>query len=432
MNYQLSTPTIIQRHLGSPCHYTDKIYKNSCQFKDLMEHLAYAQNPWWEWSSWVERDRDLREYSRMRVKWRPTWLDVVSLKPFSLNFVLGPRQVGKTTGVKILISELLRERDPSSIFYFNCDLAADAKELRRVLEFYHGFKQAHNVKSSVIVLDEITGLEDWWRIVKGFIDLGYFDSDVLILLGSASFRIRAFAEAFPGRRGEGKTIEVLPLSFPEYVAAHGVKPKVSEHSRLMVLFEGYLASGGFPRSINGDEKFADDLVASVERDAVKAGRNPKLLRLIIRELIAKSPGALSYNAIASELGVSHNTVHDYVKLMEDMFLVSIAYMRYREKVFYRREKKIFFRDPFAARAFASLQAVQLQKAALIEWIVQEHALRRFGEVYFWCNGYEVDVVAGNLLIEVKTGKPHRRYPRNVIILSYEDLPSFLLELWSGG
>ncbi|MEM4015951.1 MAG: ATP-binding protein [Thermofilum sp.] len=393
-----------------------------------VESLAYAQNPWWEWSDWFSRDRDLRSYERMRVKWRPGWLSSISLEPFSLNFIVGPRQVGKTTGVKILVSELLRERDPFSVFYFNCDLAVDARELRRVLDLYRGLKQAHGVKSSVVILDEVTGLEDWWRVVKGYIDLGYFDEDVLILLGSASFRIRAFAEAFPGRRGKGVTVEVLPLAFHEYVSAHGVEPRASEASRISSLFKRYLETGGFPRSINGDEKFAEDLVASVERDAVKAGRNPKLLRLVARELIAKAPSALSFNAVAGELGVSHNTVHEYVKLLEDMFLVSTAYMKHGDRVLYRREKKIFFRDPFAARAFASLLGVEASRAALLEWVVQEHVLRKFGEVYFWHNGYEVDVIAGNLKLEVKTGKPHRRYPRSVTVLSEESIPAFLLEL----
>lgn len=396
-----------------------------------MEQLIFAQNPWWEWTNWAERDRDLREYSRMKVRWRPRWLDKISLKPFSLNFVLGPRQAGKTTGVKILISELLRNQDPESIFYFNCDLAADAKELRKVLDFYRGFKQAHGVKSSLVVLDEVTGIEDWWRILKGYIDLGFFDEDALILLGSATFRLKAFSEAFPGRRGGGATVEVLPLSFPEFVSAHGAELKASEMSRISALFEKYLSAGGFPRSINGDERFADDLVASAERDAVKAGRNPKLLRLVARELIAKAPSALSFNAIAGELGVSHNTVHDYVKLMEDMFLVSTAFMKHSDKVLYRREKKVFFRDPFAARAFASALGVEVSRAALLEWVVQEHVYRRYGEVYFWRNGYEIDVIAGDLKVEVKTGKPHRRYPRNVIVLSEEEVPAFLVQLYEG-
>jgi len=69
-----------------------------------MEGLIYAQNPWWEWSNWEARDRDLRNYNRASVKWMPSWLREISLEPFSLNIVVGPRQVGKTTGAKLLVS----------------------------------------------------------------------------------------------------------------------------------------------------------------------------------------------------------------------------------------------------------------------------------------------------------------------------------------
>ena len=395
-----------------------------------MEELIYAQNPWWEWSNWEARDKDLRNYSRASVRWVPPWLREISLKPFSLNIVVGPRQVGKTTGAKLLVSELVKTRDPRSIFYFSCDLAADARELKWVLDFYRRFKQANGIESSVIILDEVTGLEDWWRVVKGYVDLNLLEWDVLVLLGSASFRLRRFAEAFPGRRGEGRTVEVLPLSFPEYLSVHGVEAKRGE-GRVLALFERYLETGGYPRSVNGDEEFAEDLVASVEKDAVKAGRDPKLLRMVARELISRAPGATSFNAIAGDLGISHNTVHDYVRLMEDMFLVGVAYMREGGRVLYRREKKIFFRDPFAARAFATLLGAELSEAALLEWVVQEHAYRRFGEVYFWRNGYEVDVIAGRCRVEVKKGRAHRRYPKGVLVLSEEEVPFFLLELQAG-
>lgn len=399
---------------------------------DKMEELIYSQNPWWEWSNWESRDRDLRNYSRAKLRWRPAWIDELPLEPFSLNIVLGPRQVGKTTGAKLLVAELVKSRDPRSVFYFSCDLATDARELRSVLDFYRRFKQANGVESSVIILDEVTGLEEWWRVVKGYVDLGFFERDVLVLLGSASFKLRSFAEAFPGRRGAGRVVEVLPLSFPEYLSVQGVEARAGESSRVLAIFERYLETGGYPRSVNGDEGFAEDLVASVEKDAVKAGRNPRLLRMVAREVLGKAPSAVSFNAIAGELGVSHNTVHEYVSLMEDMFLVGVAYMRSGDRVFYRREKKIFFRDPFAARAFARLLGAELSKSALLEWVVQEHALRRFGEVYFWRNGYEVDVVAGPYKVEVKAGKPHRRYPRGVTVLSEEDIPFFLVSLYRGG
>ncbi|RLI95018.1 MAG: ATP-binding protein, partial [Candidatus Altiarchaeales archaeon] len=40
----------------------------------------------------------------------------------------------------------------------------------------------------------------------------------------------------------------------------------------------------------------------------------------------------------------------------------------------------------------------------------------------------IDILAGDLKIEVKAGKSHRKYPRNVLILDEEDLPRFLMEM----
>ena len=35
-----------------------------------------------------------------KIKWVPEIINDVSLEPFSLNFIFGPRQVGKTTLIK--------------------------------------------------------------------------------------------------------------------------------------------------------------------------------------------------------------------------------------------------------------------------------------------------------------------------------------------
>jgi len=44
------------------------------------------------------------------------------------------------------------------------------------------------------------------------------------------------------------------------------------------------------------------------------------------------------------------------------------------------------------------------------------------------NKLEIDCTAEELKVEVKAGKPHRKYPRGVRIVDVEDLPHFLLEL----
>jgi hypothetical protein len=53
------------------------------------------------------------------------------LKTPSLNFVVGPRQVGKTTALKISIHDLLRRRNPKGTFYYSCDELSDYRELER-------------------------------------------------------------------------------------------------------------------------------------------------------------------------------------------------------------------------------------------------------------------------------------------------------------
>jgi len=65
----------------------------------------------------------------MKIKWIPNWIKEISLVPFSLNFVIGPRQVGKTTGIKLLIKELLKEKNNFSVFYFDVEALQDPKEV---------------------------------------------------------------------------------------------------------------------------------------------------------------------------------------------------------------------------------------------------------------------------------------------------------------
>ena len=42
----------------------------------------------------------------------------------------------------------------------------------------------------------------------------------------------------------------------------------------------------------------------------------------------------------------------------------------------------------------------------MENIVQAHLYRKFCEIYYYRNKYEIDCIAGNLKVEVKAGKPY--------------------------
>ena len=86
-------------------------------------------NPWWFFSNWESKDKHLREWYSQVIKWVPNWINELGLQPFSLNFVYGTRQAGKTTGLKLLIRELInRGVDPLSIYYIDLDYIASLQE----------------------------------------------------------------------------------------------------------------------------------------------------------------------------------------------------------------------------------------------------------------------------------------------------------------
>jgi predicted AAA+ superfamily ATPase len=402
-----------------------------------MKKILSQHNPWWI----GESDPHLEKWNQMKIKWRPKWIDSISLKPFSLNFVLGPRQIGKTTGIKILIHELLKKEDPKKIFYFNCDFTPDFFTFQKLIDEILNLKETFGISSAFLFLDEVTAVKDWWRVIKGYIELGKFKNDVLTVSGSSSLKLKKQAELFPGRRGFGKDVVVWPLTFNEFLAVHGLRLKLSGNlkkdfvlakayaSEIEKLFKKYLMVGGFPLSINQDPRAKEYFLHSIENELIRADKNLNLVREIITSIFRKAPSPLNYSTIAKDTsGYSYKTVAEYLETMKNLFIIDYAYLRQDDKVVYRKEKKFFFIDPFIADCFSSLYGEAFLEAALYEWLVQTHLKRKYGEVYYFRNSYEIDCLARNLKIEVKAGKAHRKYPKGAEIIDKEDLPFFLVAI----
>ena len=403
-----------------------------------MEELVRKYNPWWE----GEEDVDLRKWRSMPVRWISKWINNVSLKSFSLNFIVGPRQVGKTTGVKLLIDKLTKKVNPYRVFYFNCDLALDSEYLRRVIDYYFSIRRSLNLSNVTcyLFLDEIGSVLGWWRVIKGYIDLGVFKNDVVTLTGSSTLRLRGEIELFPGRRGYGRDVTVLPLSFKEYAELHGIKVELTNDLRenivrvslykeeLMELFEKYLRSGGFPLSINGDPRAEEYFLLALQGELLRVNRNLHLVRGILSSLMRKAPSPLSYSTIGKDLGISYKTIQDYVEVLRNLYVLEVALFKEDKRVLWRKERKFFFMDPFIANALSHWVGEEYLESAIYEWVIQCHLHRKFESVYYYRNRYEIDCIAGDLKVEVKAGKPYRRYPKGVMVVDKEDIPVFLYAL----
>ncbi len=378
-------------------------------------------NPWWI----GEEDKDILEFKSLEYKHYPAWIKKISLVPFSLNFIFGLRKTGKTTGIKLLIDGLLKKiKNPFSIFFFRVDILDNYRELYEILKEYWKLRESKGLKNCYIFLDEVTLLENWWRAVKVFIDQ-YKPKAVFVLSGSVSMFFHGKAETFAGRRGKGKLINVMPLSFPEYFKLFK-KPRLP--ATLAEIFKNYLKTGGYLGVLNKTIE-EEDIILGLKNDLRIANKSVEIAKHIMADIFKKAPSPCSFHSIANDVGVSVKTVIEYLETLKEMFVLKdILYMSLDGRVYPRKERKLMVRDPFLTNAISIWTRCEIRKDFLYEWIVQEHLLRKYGEVYYYRDRYEIDCLTDRLKIEVKAGKPHRKYPKNVIILKEKNIPEFLFSL----
>ena len=85
----------------------------------------------------------------------------MNITSFSMNVVIGPRVVGETMGLHLLIKELLEGgTDPHSILYLNLDLAADLESFGRLL--HHYLEIGDRWTQELLHIPD--SVKDWWEV----------------------------------------------------------------------------------------------------------------------------------------------------------------------------------------------------------------------------------------------------------------------------
>ncbi|RLE60112.1 MAG: hypothetical protein DRJ32_03425 [Thermoprotei archaeon] len=413
-------------------------------------------NPWWI----GEIDPIYEEWLSSEVKWRPHVIEKFNFTPFSLHFFIGPRQVGKTTTIKILIHDLIRYRDPRSIFYYSCDEIADYRELGEVIDNYLSARREWGIRSSIIFLDEVTFVDEWYRAIKSRIDRGVLRNDVLVVTGSASLELVAGKEMFPGRRGHGRDIYMLPLSFSEYLLHFSgiklIEAELTDIDYYMRKIEGnklyaatisdmfmkYLETGGYPTPIK--EYFTKGrvtylsmrvLIDWLKTDWIKAGRSEGYMKEVISYILEAELTPVGWHTISKNTSISSpHTAREYVETLERLMVAKILYwISPSGKIDYRKAKKIIFTDPFIYKTLQAYTRTSVSISTIVEATVASH-IARYKPTYYWRNKSEVDVVTlinGKPIgIEVKwTRKPkQRRRPFKTYTLDKNTIPLFLASL----
>lgn len=410
------------------------------------------QNPWWEEKDKIKEDEKVKEALDKKNK---------LILPFKEgNFLLiGPRQAGKTTYLKLSILDLINKKvDPRRLLYFSCEPLKNFEEILGITRFSDSLVEG----KKYLFFDEITFVKDWQKAIKYLLDSPLGREKNLYISGSSSLALKK--ETFPGRKI--KIRKFLPLSFGEFsqvFASPNLKreikkaktrakslsiKKIFQNTKSLIflfkeiskLFNFYVNCGGFPRSIYElmeQEKIKEETYEIYWKwlvsDIAKIERSEKITRSVLIGVLKDYSSRFSLNSIAKEMEIgSHVTVRQYLEILEDLFVLhNIFPIDFKKKVgIFRRMRKVYFTDPFLFLVFKKMLTGQSPEIKdipkIIEGTVAEHLIRSFKDLFYFSNKKEIDFVLRDSGIEVKwrSKVTLKDFPKieikNKIILSKSD------------
>ncbi len=185
------------------------------EFSEYSQHNLQRQGI----QFYIESDPHLRNLAHLKYQDAANWWQSLSPSMPGIYILTGGRQVGKSTSTKLLIKDWLNAGyfQGTQIFYLPCDEIFDAKHLGVVIR---AFLNSLEHESFLLVVDEVTYVTNWDRVIKGIADEGYFQRGICILTGSDTLILKEASMRFPGRRGQAlKDFRLWPLSFKETLLA---------------------------------------------------------------------------------------------------------------------------------------------------------------------------------------------------------------------
>jgi len=245
--------------------------------------------------------------------------------------IFGPRQVGKTTLLKLLT------QGNDKVLWLNGD-EPDVKELFAHLTSTR--LKPYLGKANLLIVDEAQRIADIGLKLKIIIDA--LKDVQLIATGSSSFELaNKVNEPLTGRKFEYK---LLPFSFGEMVNEQGLLKEKRMLAHRMIY-------GYYPEIVNhpGDEKERLQLLTEsyLYKDILvwEQIHKPDKLTKLLQALAYQVGAQVSYNELGQICGLDAKTVEKYILVLEQAFII------FRLKSFKRNlrnelkiSKKIYFYD----------------------------------------------------------------------------------------
>lgn len=323
---------------------------------------------------------------------------VRALSEYPVVALLGPRQCGKSTLAKKLLS--LRSRAA----YLDLERPSDLAKLQDAESYF----ETHS--GSLICLDEVQRAPDLFPVLRSVCD-GRGKPGQFLILGSASRDLlRQSSESLAGRVAY---LELTPFLIGEIEASDAAMKRL-------------WLRGGFPKSFQSRSEASsfewrlNFIITFLERDipALAPGLPAASIGRLWSMCAHLHGQSLNYSNLAAAMGVSDNTIRTWLDLLAGAFAVRLL-PPYSANLGKRLIKapKLYIRDPGLLHALLSIETMEELHGhpaygASWEGFTLENVLARIrpgikASFYRDSNGSEIDLILEKgqkrLAIEFKAG-----------------------------
>ena len=317
----------------------------------------------------------------------------------------GVRRSGKTFLFFHTLQRLVDQGIPRSrLIYLNFEddrlQPLRAEDLDLVLRIHRELFPETIHQRCYLFLDEVQNVSGWERWVRRIQDTE--DVEVFVTGSSSQLLTRELATAL---RGRSITLEVFPLSFREVLEFRNIVWNPSHPDSESVVrgaLEEYLRWGGFPEVVLAEETLRPLILGEyaslmLYRDVVERYgiRNEALIHELLRFAFRNTASLVNINKLHRDFtslgfSVSKNTVHEYMRCLEDSFLIFLLPKNERSlRKQAHNPKKLHVIDPGLVAAFQGHPDRDVGRKLETAVFLQLRRSRR--DLYYYVNGGEIDL-----------------------------------------
>jgi hypothetical protein len=304
-----------------------------------------------------------------------------SISQFPVTGIVGPRQVGKTTLAKQLLTD-------TNAIYLDLEKNSDINKLKDPELFF-----SQN-QDKTIILDEIQHQPSIFPLLRAVIDENRKPGRFIILGPASPSLLRQSSESLAGRINY---LEMSPLSILE--------------TKTEIPTQDLWIYGGFPEpALSLDPEFIQDWYRSfttsyIQRDLPQYGlpADPRVTRQFLMMIASAHGGILSYSTYAKSLGLSVPTIKTYLGFLLDAFLLrELPAWSVNTKKRLVKAPKLYYRDTGMLHYLLGIKSMETVFGNIVlgsSWeafVINQVAavLRTDDEIYFYRthDGAEIDLL----------------------------------------